>query len=147
MKTLAAILLTVLASCAATDSQRPDAHSSSAQAVVDRFASQHAEIARLSIHAIHPGESRARIIASTVAGRIGELSDPEDVRSLATGEAIVLQEGLNLDYTAPALDAQGRTLAVIGITISGTSDGQFARAKELAQQIEAELRAHGQPLL
>jgi len=150
MKILAALALAALASCASTHSTRSDAHSPAAQAIVDRFAAQHAEIARLSIHALPPGDSSARIVASTVSGRIGELSDPEDVKSLATGEAVVLHEGRNLDHTAPALDAQGRTIAVVGITISGTSgtrDAQLARARELTDSIAAELRAHGKPLL
>jgi hypothetical protein len=150
MRIAAALLLFTLASCATTQSPRASATSPVAQAIVDRMACEHAEIARLSIHAVPLGQSSARIVASTVAGRLGEPSDPEDVRSLSTGEVVVLREGRNLDDTAPVHDSAGRTLAAIGITISGTAgtgEAQLARAKQLAEQVAAAIRELDQPLL
>jgi hypothetical protein len=144
MRILFATVLAALAACSSPSQDSSGARSATAQAIVDRAAGQHAEIARLSIHAIPPGESSPRIVASTVAGRLGEPSDPEDVRALDGGEEIVLQEGKNLDYTMPVRDQAGRTLAVIGITISGTTGGKdamLARAKELANELAGELRA------
>ncbi len=150
MRILFASLLLAFASCATPESSAPAASSSAGQSIVDRFAARYPEIARLSIHAVPAGESSSRIVASTVAGRIGEPSDPEDLRSMKTGEAITLQEGRNLDYTVPVQDPSGRTIAVVGITISGTSgtnNDQLARAKELSGLVAAEIRAHGKPLL
>lgn len=109
MKILFATVLVALVACSSPGRESSRAASSTAQDIVDRVAGQHAEIARLSI-AVPPGASGARIVASTVSGRIGEPSDPEDVRAMETGEETVLHEGKNLDYTVPVRD-RGRARA------------------------------------
>jgi hypothetical protein len=143
MKVVIASALAALAACAFPSGESVRVTSPAAQVIVDRTAGENADIARLSIHAVPPETSSLRIVASTVAGRLGEASDAEDVAAFEGGKETVLHEGKNLDYTVPVRDPSGRPLAVIGITISGTAgdnDAMLARAKQLASEIAGELR-------
>jgi hypothetical protein len=140
MKAWFAPLLLGVLSCAAAPSA-PEAPEPAMQAIVDRIAGAHPEVARLSIHAAEDGGPHMRIVASTVAGRVGESSDPEDLLVSRTGEPVEMKEGHNLDYTAPVVDASGRTVAVIGVTVSGASGGSDGARLALAKQIAAEAGA------
>jgi hypothetical protein len=149
VKSLMFVSLVVLSACAASpESKEPTASevsSSSSQMLVDRFANQYPEIARLSIHKQRP-DGDWRIVASTVTGRVGERSDAEDAQALKTSSAIVLQEGHNLDYTVPVRDERGRTLAIIGLTLTGTVGDRatlLSRAEQISGQIATEIRSKG----
>jgi hypothetical protein len=149
MRSLLFVSLAALSACAASpESKEPKAaevSSSSAQVLVDRFANQYPEIARLSIHEKRP-DGDWRIVASTVTGRVGEPSDAEDAQALKTSSPIVMQEGHNLDYTVPVQDEKGRTLAIIGLTITGTAGDRatlLSRAEQIAVEIAAEIRSTG----
>jgi hypothetical protein len=115
------------------------------QGIVDRVASSHRDVARLSIHALPSGSSQMTIVASTVAGRIGEPSDPEDLDAARTGRPVVIREAHNLDYTESVADASGRASAVIGVTISGAAgasdDALLERAKRVASETADAIRA------
>jgi hypothetical protein len=123
---------------------RSTAADSSLQAVVDRIAAAHPEVARLSIHAVPAGETGMRIVASTVAGRIGEPSDPEDLDAIRSGQPVVMQEAHNLDYTLAVEGPSGESM-VVGVTISGASgEGREAlldKAQRVAEKTAAALRA------
>ena len=146
MKALSAWIVLGVLSCAAAPAEETVA-SPSLQAIVDRIAAAHPEIARLSIHAVPAGGKELQIVASTVAGRIGERSDPEDLDASRTGRVIEMKEGHNLDYTAPVQDAAGKTMAVVGVTISGaggTSDEELrVKAKAVAAETAAAIRSAG----
>jgi hypothetical protein len=149
MKVLVALLLLFSAlSCKTTETKH--ASSPAAQAIVDKLAAAHAEIARLSILAIPKGESKMRIVASTVPGRVGDSADPEDLEAAKTGKPVELREGQNLDYTYPAQDASGRTIAVVGVTISGATgaarEAQLAKAKAIAVEASAAIRDSKPPI-
>jgi hypothetical protein len=140
---LTALVVTAFVSCSTSGAaSRSEASSPHAQEIVDRLADEYPEIARLSIHAVPPGGSELRIVASSVAGRIGEPSDPEDLRSMRSGEPVVMHEGHNLDYTVAVRDGSGSAVAVIGITISGVAgesrEARLARARTLADEAARE---------
>jgi hypothetical protein len=141
MRLLVATLALVLA-CASCESgpSTPAAAPASispqqAQAIVDATAKKYADVARLSIHAVQSGKEGMRIIASTVSGRVGDPSDPEDVKSVKTGESIVMREGRNLDYTVPVQDDTGRKTMAIGVTISGATSASEATLLERAKEV------------
>jgi hypothetical protein len=147
---LAAVFLGSLAllGCATQDADRVANAAqvdSGLQTIVDRIASGNPDVARLSIHAIPSGQSRMLIVASTVAGRIGEPSDAEDMEAARTGRSVVIREAHNLDYTEPVADASGRTTAVVGVTISGATgadaEALLARAKTVAAETAAAVRS------
>jgi len=149
MKCVVPLIIVALCSCLASGTESAGTPSPRAQAIVDRVANEHADVARLSIHAA-ARRSGWRIVASTVKGRVGDPSDPEDERAAKSGEPVVLREGRNLDYTLPVRDDSGRTIAIVGLTISGAAGGDegalLARAKALAEEIAAEIRALKPPL-
>ncbi|HYC77490.1 MAG TPA: hypothetical protein VEI02_07665 [Planctomycetota bacterium] len=145
-----AVALSALAllGCATDDKKSDNARSvadPALQAIVDRVAGANRDVARLSIHTIPAGSSRLTIVASTVPGRVGEPSDPEDLDASRTGRPVVMREGHNLDYTESVADAPNRTTAVIGVTISGasgmTDDALLDRAKKVAAEVAAAIRA------
>jgi hypothetical protein len=149
MKCGVPLIIVALSACVASGSERAGTPSPKAQAIVDRVANEHADVARLSIHTA-VRRSGWRIVASTVKGRVGDRSDPEDESAAKTGEPVVLSEGRNVDYTLPVRDDSGRTIAIVGLTISGAAGGDqgtlLARAKALAEEIAAEIRAMEPPL-
>ncbi|TAJ18228.1 MAG: hypothetical protein EPO68_08230 [Planctomycetota bacterium] len=90
-----------------------------AQSIVDAISARHPELARLTLHATPTGATGSRILASNWPNKIGKPSDPEDLEVLRTGVPIELAEGAHLDLTSPVLDASGRAIAAIGVTVSG----------------------------
>lgn len=148
MRALVALMLLAVLACSATEQEH--ASSPGAQAIVDRIAAAHSELARLTIHAIPRGESKMRIVAASVPGKVGKPSDPEDLEAAKTGRPVELREGRDLDYTCPAQDATGHTLAVIGVLISGasgaTDEALRAKAKAIAAETAAAIRDSKQPL-
>lgn len=108
------------------------------QTIVDRMAAAHAEIARLSIHRMPPGESKMWIVASTTKGRVGEVSDEEDLEAMRTGQPVTMREGHNLDYTEAVQDQAGKTIAVVGVTISGAANRSQDEQMNLAKRVAGE---------
>ena len=143
MRTLSLVALGIVLGVLACATAAPEdgTGSASMQAIVDRIAAARPPDARLSIHAPEPDGGELRIAASTVPGRVGEASDPEDLESSRTGRPVEIKEGHNLDYTVPVKDASGRTLAVVGVTISGASGGSEADLRAKAKAVAAEAAA------
>lgn len=142
MKALSFLLLIGALACRSTvlqfDASPPE------QAIVDRIALAHPDVARLTVHAVPEGESDMRIVASTVPGRVGEHSDPEDLLAAETGDPVVMDEAHNVDYTLPVKAESGRTIAVVGVTISGASNSSrealVERARTVAEETATALR-------
>ena len=119
MKTLAALLFVGIASCSSTaveNSAHPDA-----QRRLEQVVAQHPDIVRLTIHAVPRGETRSRIVATNVPAKLGAWSDPEDLQAMATQKPVMIEEGGNLDYTAPVVAGQGKAVAAVGVTVQGTN--------------------------
>lgn len=118
-----------------------------AQQVVERIASEHPNVVRLTVHATPAGQSQLRAVASTSDAKRGQPSDPEDVRALETGQQVVLQEGDDLDVTLPMGSGQQRWVA--GVTLRGAGrsrDQLIADARAIAGEIDAAIAAAKQPL-
>lgn len=144
MKKIASLLLLCLAACATNHvrASYPDA-----QRIVEQLASRHADVVRLTIHAVPRGESRSRIIASNVAAKIGAWSDPEDTQAMETKQPVILEEGQRIDYTAPVLDASGTAIAAIGVLVDGTDPGaMLSSASQVARELSAAILAADKPL-
>lgn len=58
-----------------------------AQLLVDQTAAEHPEIRLIGFHAVPPGQSGSRIIASTVKSKLGKKSDPDDLEAMTTPHA------------------------------------------------------------
>ena len=120
-----------------------------AHALVERIAARHANVVRLTVHAVPRGETQARAVASTSAAKRGQPSDPEDLESMRTGAEVVLQEGTDLDVTLPMADAAGNRTWVAGVTLrtAGRSrEAVIAEARAIAAELSAAIQAEGQPL-
>ena len=105
----------------------------SAQQIVERIAGKHADVVRLTLHAVPRGKTGLEMVASTAAARVGRPSDPEDAKAIETGEEVVLQEGDNLDVTIALADAAGKRTAATGVTLR--------MGEKLREQVLAEARA------
>ena len=138
MKLIAALSLLLLASCASGPKPMDFA---AAQTMLEQVAGKHADLVRLTIHAVPTGEERARVIASNVASKLNQWSDPEDLEAMKTGEAVTLMEGANLDYTVPVMK-DGKAIAAVGVTVKGDDKDKmtasaFSIAMELSRAIQA----------
>jgi len=112
---------------------------SEAQRLVEQVVANHPMLVRLTIHAVPTGQTESRIIACNISEKIGQISDPEDLSAMATGLAVVLREGNNLDVTMPIPDKTGKIVAAAGITLAedgGSSEKALMReADEIAHEL------------
>lgn len=145
MKLVAALLVFGAVSCS---SPAPKASAySEAQRIVEHVVSQHPDIVRLTIHAVPRGESRSRIVASNVAAKLGAWSDPEDLQAMATNKTLAIEEGENLDFTAPVVDLSGKAIAAVGVTVKGTNKtDMLTSAMMIAGEMAASILEAHEPL-
>ena len=107
-----------------------------AQRLVDELAKAHPELVRIGLHVTPPDRPDNIIIASNIAAKIGQKSDPEDLEVMKTGKPVVLKEGDNYDITLALHDAAGRLIGALGLTMKPGGAGQ-ARLVQSAQSIAA----------
>src|SRR6266704_4851682 len=114
-----------------------------AQRLVDQLAAKHPELVRIGMHVTPPNKPDNVIIACNVPERIGRKSDPEDLKAMKTGQAVVLKEEGNFDVTLPLHDAAGKTIGAVGLTFkphAGEQDADAAqRARAMAREIEKQI--------
>jgi hypothetical protein len=114
-----------------------------AQRLVDELAARYPELVRIGMHVTPPNKSDNIIIACNVSERIGQKSDPEDLKAMNSGQPVVLKEGENFDVTLPLHDAAGKVIGAIGLTftpLSGEQDRDAAsRARAMAHEIEKQI--------
>lgn len=145
MKYLAPLVLLGLAACASHEAGR--ASFPEAQRIVDNIASRHSDLVRLTIHAVPQHTSKSRVVASNVAAKLDDWSDPEDLRAMETKQPVTLNEGQFLDYTAPVVDASGHAIAAVGVTVKGANEAaKLATAKSIAGELSSAILASGKPL-
>ena len=145
MRLVSFLLFAMLGACASTKSPYP-----AAQDIVDGVAAKHPELVRLTLHAVPEGKSECMQLASTVAGRRGKPSDPEDLKAMKTGRQVVLDESGAIDVTVPILRVNGIATAVAGVTL-GMKDGDdraalVSKARGIAEELAAAVRAAGKPV-
>jgi hypothetical protein len=137
------LLALLLYSCG--DISDNGAHSADVQRLVEQIVAKHPKLVRLTIHAVPTGETESRIIASNISDKLGNLSDPEDLRVMTTKETVVLREGNNLDVTMPILDQAGKAVAATGITLERDGiTGEKAlviEAQTIAQELTTGIQA------
>ena len=145
MRTALVFVPAMLVACASTKAPYPGA-----QEVVDHVAGMHSDVVRLTLHAVPEGKKECMQVASTMPGRRGKPSDPEDLEAMRTGRQVVLDEPGALDVTVPILVKDGRPTAVAGVTLRAATganrDAMVARARKIAEQLATEIRAAGKPL-
>ncbi len=114
-----------------------------AQKLVDELAGKHPELARIGLHVTPPHHRENIIVASNVPSKIGQKSDPEDLKTMQTGKPVVLKEGANFDVTLPLHDASGRTIGAIGLTFPPRNgerqSGAVQRAQAMAREVEKQI--------
>jgi hypothetical protein len=110
-----------------------------AQKLVDELAARHPELVRIGLHVTPPHGAENVIVASNVATKIGQKSDPEDLKAMETGKPVVLKEGSNVDVTLPFHDASKRVIGAIGLTLKPTGDERESSVVKRAQSIAREL--------
>ena len=119
-----------------------------AQILVDELAARHPDLVRIGMHVTPPQGSANRIIASNIAEKIGQKSDPEDLKAMASGEPVVLKEKENLDVTLPLHDAPGKVIGAIGLTFKlragEKQEEAVRRARAMAGEIEKQISSTAQ---
>jgi hypothetical protein len=133
-----ALSLLFVGSCASTT-----AFDQSAQTLVESLAGKNDNVVRLTIHAIPDGGTEYMAIASTLASKLGQPSDPEDLQAIESGELVVLDEPGGIDVTVPIQSKDGRFTAATGVTMDAAMgrDAAIKVAKEIAAQIDRDLAA------
>lgn len=118
-----------------------------AQSIVEKVASKHTDLVRLTIQAVPHDGSRSRVIASTSKAKLDDWSDPEDLQAMQTKEPVTRMEGHDLDYTAPVIDTSGKAIAAVGVTVKGPNEAaMLASAKGIAGELSAAILSAGKPL-
>lgn len=121
-----------------------------AQKIIDGVAANHPNLTRLTLHAVPTGKAVCTQLASTMAGRRGKPSDPEDLKALETGEEVILDEEGALDVTVPILMKDGKPTAVAGVTLAvkegADRDALVSEARTIAQEVEKGVEAAGKPV-
>jgi hypothetical protein len=110
-----------------------------AQKLVDELAVKHPELVRIGLHLTPPAGSENLIVASNIASKIGQKSDPEDLAAMRTGKPVALREQGNFDVTLPLHDASGKVIGAIGLTFKPAANEPEAAAIRRAQGIAREL--------
>ncbi len=110
-----------------------------AQKLVDDLAAKHPDLVRIGLHLTPPNSSDNIIVACNIAARIGQKSDPEDLKAMQTGKPVVLKEGGKFDVTLPLHTASGRVIGAIGLTFKPQGNEREASAAERAKKLAAEV--------
>jgi hypothetical protein len=156
MRWVAVMLVGVLIGCGSQgdDGDQDDgtgaASFAAAQKIVDGVAAEHADLQRLTLHAVPAGKTECTQIASTMAARRGKPSDPEDLEAMKSGEEIVLDEPGAIDVTVPILMKDGKPTAIAGVTLK-MEEGEdrealLTEARAIAKELESGVQAAGKPL-
>ena len=132
-----ALTLLPLCSCGATPAPDP-----AAQTLVESIAGKHDNVVRLTVHAIPSGGSDYKAVASTLSSKLGQPSDPEDLKAIKSGEVVVLDESGAIDVTIPIRMKDGRPTAAAGVTMKAGMDRDAAivAAKAIATEIDRGLQ-------
>jgi len=121
----------VLGGCRST----PSAPSPDIQAIVEAVAKDHPEVVRLTVHMVPPGGGVSCVVASTLAEKLGKVSDPEDLEAMATGKVVVLEEVGAVDVTVPVMKKGARWESSVGVTLKPNAQLGRAQYVELAKAI------------
>jgi hypothetical protein len=114
-----------------------------AQSLVESMAASDPDIVRLTVH-MAPKEGEACCaVASTAPDKLGQPSDPEDLRAIESGEVVVLDEPGAVDVTVPVMATATGHDAAVGVTLKSGPDADrtalIARAKRIAMAVESGL--------
>jgi hypothetical protein len=131
-----ALGLFFLASCASTS-----ALDQNAQALLETLAAKNENVVRLTVHAVPAGEKDYKAVASTLESKLGQPSDPEDLKAIESGEVVVLEESGAIDVTVPIQNEGGRFTAATGVTMNSAMgrDAAIEAAKAIAAEIDRDL--------
>ncbi len=110
-----------------------------AQKLVDELAAKYPELVRIGLHLTPPNRVDNIIVACNIAARIGQKSDPEDLKAMHTGKVVVLKEEGNFDVTLPLHTASGKVIGAIGLTFKPLGNEQASSAAERAKRMAAEV--------
>jgi hypothetical protein len=110
-----------------------------AQKLVDELAAKHPDLVRIGLHLTPPNRADNIIVACNIAARIGQKSDPEDLKAMQTGKPVVLKEEGNFDVTLPLHTASGKVIGAIGLTFKPQGNEQESSAAERAKKMAAEV--------
>ena len=153
MRWIVIALFGVLIGCGAPDNGGGATATTSfadAQAVVDGVAAKHADLKRLTLHAIPTGKTDCTQVASTMESRRGKPSDPEDLEAMETGKEVILDEDGAVDVTVPILMKDGKATAVAGVTVEmkegADRDARVDAARAIAKELEKDIQAAGKAL-
>ena len=111
-----------------------------AQALVDQLVTRHPELVRIGLHVSPPNSPHNIVVASNIPAKVGQMSDPEDLKALNSGKPVVLKEGENFDVTLPLHDSTGKLIGAIGLTFRPQKGEQesdaIRRARATARELE-----------
>ena len=139
------LFVSLVAGCASMKGPYP-----AAQDILDGVAAKHPDLVRLTLHAVPEGKTDCTQVASTAKKRRGKPSDPEDLKAMETGREVVLEEDGAIDVTVPILMQMGKAIAVTGVTLplkeGENRNAVIAKARGIASELEAAVRAAGKPV-
>lgn len=141
---LALVLVATAILSSACASTRVCTSCADAQALVESVARQNPECTRLTLHCAMAGGTKC--CASTLAAKVGQPSDREDLEAIQTGRPVVLDETGALDVTVPIREQEGRFHAACGVTLKSagmTREQAVTKATAIAAAVDKGLQGCG----
>ncbi len=114
-------------------SERVEVHAPFAQQLIEKVKAQHPEIQKLGLHAIPPGQTKSAIIANNYPEKIGKLSSPGDLETVASGQPKVhrIEKGKFWDTFVPLHSGDGKVIGFLIMEVPfSTASTEQAAIKE-----------------
>ncbi len=110
-----------------------------AQKLVEATHAQHPEVNELGIAMVTSHGCRS--IASTDKSDVGEKCEPEDLKPMHTGKAVVGKENGGYDVSLPLQDSSGNLIGTLGIEFKSAPGQTKASPMQQAEKIAADMKA------
>lgn len=114
-----------------------------ARHLVDTALAAHPEVVAVEVH-VTPPNTRDNVIVASNIGRIGQKSDEDDLRVIATGgtKLAVNAAGDRFEVKEPLKDGSGETIGALGVVFRYTKGQDNTAAVRVASEIQAFFGKH-----
>lgn len=122
-----------------------EVHAPFAQQLIVKIKAEHPEIQKLSLHAVPPGQTESAIIASNLPQKIGKVSSPGDLQTVAAGKPNVhrIDQGSFWDTFVPVHNRHGRVIGFLIMEVpfstASTEAGAIAEGIRIRNEVQRQV--------
>jgi hypothetical protein len=130
-------------------SARIEVHAPFAQQLIVAIKAEHPEIQKLGLHAVPPGQTQSAIIANNYPEKIGKLSTPGDLKTVASGEpkAHRIDKGKFWDTFIPLHDEHRKVIGFLVMEVpfntAPTEEGAIAEGIKIRDEVQRQVPTLG----